>query len=170
VNMGVALALTLAVGFWQNESLTREPLHWLATALLLATTTMGGVLAIRPGSQKLQLVWVAIALACVPTLAAAASGRFDTNFSGPDCALAELAISIAPGAVAALLLRKFWFQKLRTWIGGVAAGAAGVLVLHVTCHIESKTHVLLFHVAPCLAVAAVFFVVRARLPSQTYAP
>jgi hypothetical protein len=171
VNVGISLLLVAGIALVQ-EVYSGQLWRWLGAVLLFTIMVGGGVLAVFPGGQRLQLGMVALTCTAVPVLILGTTNAdADASFFANSlCALAEVAVSLVPAVVTTLVLRRFSYQPRRALLGGLSAGATGVLVLHFTCDVDQWQHVLAFHVAPCVMVAMVLVWVRSRLASQTFAP
>jgi hypothetical protein len=172
VHISVIVLVMLVVASWSSHPRAGEPL-WLAGALLLGGVVLGGVVAaLRPGGAG-TLVGIA-GLAALALLAVGASSTArvlpDPLWHDPECALAELGVSMVPMWVMARTLAAFAFVPARALVGGLAAGATGLLVLHFTCPVASFAHWLAFHAAPYCLVAAMTLAWRARLRSRSFAP
>lgn len=89
---------------------------------------------------------------------------------GLGCLVSEVTISIGPLGATLWLLTRSAFSAWRAFMAGLSAGIAGVLALHLHCPCGTFQHLLLFHVAPWFALAALAVVIRSRLPSRTFAP
>ncbi|MBU8895387.1 DUF1109 domain-containing protein [Corallococcus sp. H22C18031201] len=86
------------------------------------------------------------------------------------CLGLEVGMSVAPLAVAMVLLRRAAFTPGRALAAGLSAAGAGLLVLHLHCPTGTVAHVLWGHVAPWLALAGLAVLVRSRMGSRSYAP
>ncbi|MCU0687002.1 MAG: NrsF family protein [Polyangiaceae bacterium] len=169
LNLGVSAFFVAGWALSQPAALAPR---WVSAGLLLALVACGSVAAVRPGGSRAQLGVLGLAAAAAAGLLLTATGRgADLPWlADADCALAEIGVALVPALATALALRRFSYRPLRALIGGLAAGATGVLVLDLTCEIDAVSHVLAFHLAPCAVVALVFVAVRSKLRSQTFAP
>lgn len=168
----VVAAVVMTVASWSRHPRAGEPVWWVGAALLAAVVVRGVFTALQPGGRDgrrgfLVLVGLALGAASLAT----------TGWSGPaplwhdaDCALAELGVSLVPALVMTRALSAFSFAPGRAWVGGLAAGATGLLVLHLTCPVGSAAHWLAFHAAPYVAVAWATAGLRARVPSRSAVP
>ncbi|MDC0713712.1 NrsF family protein [Stigmatella sp. ncwal1] len=86
------------------------------------------------------------------------------------CLVTEVALTVPPLVVTLVLLCRSVFQPLRALAAGLAAAGVGLFVLHLHCSDGSAAHLALGHVAPWLLLSVVTLLLRARLPSRTYAP
>ncbi len=69
-----------------------------------------------------------------------------------------------------LALRGFAFSRRSALLGGLAVAGTGLLALDLTCPIGTPRHVLVFHLAPAVAVVAALTLVRSRLTSRSFTP
>jgi hypothetical protein len=170
INVGVA-SVVLAPLACVRALHAGGALWWLAAALLVALAVGGGVLAVRPGRRAHQLAVIGVALLLPALLVAAAHpSGLRPLLADWECGLAEGGVSAVPVIAATLALRRFSFQPLRALVGGIGAGAAGLLVLHLTCLVEGAGHVIAFHLAPFALVVAVLVVVRRRVATRSFVP
>jgi hypothetical protein len=168
LNLGVS---ALVVAGWARSQPAGLAPRWASAGLLLALVVGGSVVAVRPGGRRAQLGVLALAAAAAGLLLTAPGRGADRPWlADADCALAEIGVSLVPALATALALRRFSYRPLRALIGGLAAGATGVLVLDLTCAVGAASHVLAFHLAPCAGVALALVAVRSKLRSQTFAP
>jgi hypothetical protein len=86
------------------------------------------------------------------------------------CMVSEVVLSIPPLILALVLLCRSAFQPLRALAAGLSAAGVSLFVLHLHCADGSAGHLALGHVVPWLLLAGVVLLVRARLPSRSYAP
>jgi hypothetical protein len=164
-----ALALS-----WPTAQHSSQGLRWAGVAILATLVVVGGILAIRPGVLRAQQLVLGLAAVCLGVMVLAASGTRggpEVPFlAGVGCGVTELALSLLPAGATALVLARFAFQPLRAFAGGLAAGAGGVLVLHLHCPNGELVHLLTFHVLAWVAVAAALVVVRGRLRTTSFVP
>jgi hypothetical protein len=86
------------------------------------------------------------------------------------CAGAETATAAFPFAVFLFLLTRFSSRPVQALYAGLAAGAAGALVMHLHCANGTWQHLLVGHVLPVLMLGGLSAVIRPLLPSRSYAP
>ncbi|SEK22644.1 Protein of unknown function [Stigmatella aurantiaca] len=86
------------------------------------------------------------------------------------CMVTEVVLTVPPLVAALVLLCRSVFQPLRALAAGLSAAGVGLFVLHLHCADGSAAHLALGHVAPWLLLSGVTLLVRARLPSRSYAP
>jgi hypothetical protein len=128
---------------------------------------------VAPGHRRLR--WTLIALSAVGAGLVGLTGSGlapPASFlgAGLPCLLTELFTSAAPLALALWLLTHCAYEPERALAAGLANGAVGALVLHLHCSNGLAPHLLCFHVAPWLMLGAVALLLRARLPSRSFAP
>jgi hypothetical protein len=90
--------------------------------------------------------------------------------AGRGCAFLELALAVVPLTVTLWAQRRFARHHVRSTLAGLSAGIAGLAALHVHCTDGSADHFLYFHAAPLVLLLTVSRVIRARLPTRSYAP
>jgi hypothetical protein len=170
INLAMVGAVVTAVAHTDNG--VGAALRWGCAVALLMLIVIGSGSAIRPGGRQWQTAMLGLAVLIVPLLVASSSWRTPTHgfFEDADCALAEAGISLLPVLVGAVVLRRFAFQARGAWVAGLAASATGLLALHFTCPVGELAHVIAFHAAPALLVAAALVWIRSRLSSSSFAP
>lgn len=139
---------------------------------LAAVCLLGALAAVRPGSRNLRVLLVALAVGTVAVLLAAASG-FDPGMpflGGMGCGVSELAASTVPLGVSLWVLTRFAPDVLRTVVAGLAAGAGGLVTLHLHCTNGTLGHLVVFHLGPWVLVSLAAVGLRRVLPSATWAP
>jgi hypothetical protein len=144
----------------------------VGAAGLMAVALGGAVAAVRPGARPLRVLLVSLAVGTGVVLLAAASGA-DPGMpflGGMGCGLSELAASVVPLGVSAWVLTRFAPDTLRTVVAGLAAGAGGLVTLHLHCTNGTLGHLVVFHLAPWVLVALAAVALRRVLPSATWAP
>lgn len=142
------------------------------SALLLAIVVGSCVAAVRPGSRALRVAVLGLALAGAGahTLLAWTRGVATGWLVDPECAVAEIGVALVPALVTAAVLRHFAYQPFRAFVGGIGAGACGLLVLDLTCHVAGVFHALAFHIAPCALVVVAVLIIRSRLTTRSFVP
>ena len=113
-----------------------------------------------------------MAVGTVLVILSAASG-FDPGtpfLGGVGCGLSELAASAVPAGVSLWVLSRFAPDVLRTVVAGLAAGAGGLLTLHLHCPNGTLGHLVVFHVVPWVLVSLLAVGIRRWLPSASWAP
>ena len=142
-------------------------------ALGLVVVALGGaVAAVRPGGRPLRVLALVVATSTVLVMLGAASG-FDpgTPFvSGVGCGVSELGASVVPAAVSLWVLSRFAPDLLRTLVAGLAAGAGGLLTLHLHCPNGTLGHLVAFHLVPWVLVSVIALGVRRWLRSASWVP
>ena len=171
VNLALGLGTSAALG-WNTVQHASAAFRLVTAAALLVILGVGSVAAIMPRGRGWRLALVGLVLVAAGLTALGASG-FDggvTFGGGVGCAMTECALSVVPVGVALGLLTRFGFDPLRALTAGTAAGAGGLLALHLHCPIGTVEHLLAFHLAPWLGLAALAVVLRRVLPTTSHAP
>ncbi len=149
------------------------PVVWTIGIALAFLAFVGPIISLAPGRRPLRN-GLLIALPLVAVAISFGGSGLDPGGSlikaGIPCLTAEVLFSAAPIAFALWALTRAAFQPRRVVIGAMSAGAVGLLILHVHCHIGSVSHLLGFHVLPWLALVALAVMIRSRLPSRSFAP
>lgn len=144
-------------------------LRWVSATLLLATMLAGCAIAVVPRHRPSRLLFSLLAVVAMGTVVVSRGVVWDP-LEGVVCALLEVGLALAPCSVTFVLLRRFAYRPWESLIGGVAAGVTGMLALELTCPHGQASHAVVFHLAPCVVIAALFVVVRARAKSRTFVP
>jgi hypothetical protein len=151
---------------------TGPVLRGLGAAGLGLMALGGAVAAVRPGGRPLRVLSLGVFVATVLVMLWGASG-FDPGtpfFGGVGCGLSELTASVVPAGVSLWVLSRFAPDAVRTLVAGLAAGAGGLLTLHLHCPNGTLAHLLVFHLAPWVLVSLVAVGLRRKLPSASWAP
>lgn len=174
INAFVAAACTLALG---REGLVLNeaaPLVLVAVASpVVLTLFMGALTAVMPSRAGRVLGLLGLAgLAAVAVIVGGSGATDGRSFlaQGIPCMSVELVAAAVPTIVAVLVLSHFAYDPLRMFVGGLAAGAAGLFALHLHCPIGTVTHLALFHVAPWIGAATLAVLCRSRMRSRSFAP
>ena len=143
-----------------------------SSAFIAVAVIVGMLAAVRPPSRTRTIV---AALAVVGAMVSAAAGASAqrhalTLFGDVDCALVELGVSVLPAMLALATLRRFSFSPAGSRLAGLAVGLVGVLTLDLTCPVGTAGHVVVFHLAPCVLIAAALVVARFRSRTHSFAP
>jgi hypothetical protein len=171
VNVAVSSSV-MAVASWSRHPRVGEVVWWVGAAMLAMVALLGAVAALRPGGRRLQHGVLALAASTIPVLVTAVPLTVvgASLFHDPECALVEVGVSLVPGCATAWALTRFAYQPLRALIGGLSAGASGLLVLHLACPVATAPHLLAFHVGPYVLMVVLLIVARARLTTRSHAP
>ena len=174
LNSAVAVACALALsstGFIGNPASVGVLVAVAVPPALMII--LGAVAAVMPAGRAGLLS--ALALAGVTTVAivfggsATADGRPFLG-AGLRCLSVEILAATLPTTAVIVVLSRFAYQPLRILVGGLAAGATGVLALHLHCPIGTPSHLILFHLVPWVAAAGVSLLIRSRVHSRSFAP
>lgn len=145
----------------------------LGLALVVSFIGVGAALAaIRPGGRAGRRGVLTLLVPVLAVLVASASG-LGTRTGVADelrCAASLGLASVVPAIVTSLLMARFAPSRTRALLGGVAAGAPGVVALHLHCPIGLELHIAAGHVAPWVVVAFLVVWLRSRLTTRSYAP
>ena len=145
------------------------PVRWLSAFLLVLVVAAGTVVAVRPAAAASRGLFAGLALLSLVT-STMSRGPLDLELHGPECVPLELLLALLPACVTLVILRGFAYRLKESFIGGLAAGATGLLALELTCPVESTAHLVAYHFVPCIAVGVALTWMRSRLSSKTYAP
>jgi hypothetical protein len=162
---GSMLLLTTSVGGFGL-------LRWGAAGSLLAVCALGSFAAVRPGWRTARLGLLALAGLTMALVLIAATG-FDPGrpfLGGIGCGLWEAMASVVPVIAAMVVLSRFAPDPLRTVVGGLAAGAGGLLALHLHCPNGMLSHLIVFHLVPWVLVTLAALGLRRLFRSASWAP
>jgi hypothetical protein len=159
VCVGVALAIQRPL----------PPLRWLSAVLFVLVVASGTVIAVKPPAAGSRGLFAGLALLSV-VVSAVSRGPLDLALHGPECVPLELLLALLPACLTLLILRRFAYRAEEAFIGGLAAGATGLLGLELTCPVETTAHLVAYHFLPCIGVGLALTWTRSRLSSKTYAP
>ncbi|MBX5483278.1 MAG: DUF1109 family protein [Myxococcaceae bacterium] len=174
LNLAVAAGCTLALGrrgLVLNEAAPAVLIAVAAPVVLLLIA--GAVAAVMPGRRGSLKLLIGLAVLAAAAVLFGGSGVTDARplvQQGLPCMRAELLMAILPTLGAILVLSRFAFDPTRMFVGGLAAGAAGLFALHLHCPIGTVSHLALFHVLPWVLAAGLSVLIRARVRSKTWAP
>jgi hypothetical protein len=175
---GVLNLMTFVAGLWllggaRLANAAPLPVVWTIGIALGFLAVAGPIISLAPRRRSLRNgLLVALPLVAVAIGFGGSGVDAGGNWvkAGIPCFTAEVLFSVAPIAFVLWALTGAAFHWGRAVIAAMSAGAVGLLVLHIHCHIGSPSHLLVFHVLPWLALVAVAAVVRSRLPSRSFAP
>ena len=174
VNAVVAVGCVFALGRKGLVFNQAAPAVLIAVAVpVLLTALLGAVAAVIPGRPARIANALVLALLATAAILLGRSGYGDQRpflLQGMPCMTSELAMSILPVVAAVFVLSRFAYSRIRMFLGGLAAGAAGLFALHLHCPIGTASHLAVFHVLPWIAAAAVAVLIRSRVRSRTHAP
>lgn len=162
---GVLGALAMTWNTTQHES----PFwRWAVAALGLLLSGFGAVLALHPGWRGLRRLFALGVVLVVTGTLLGASGL--GSLGGASCGLIECVVALVPAAGALAFLSRFAPDFSRALVAGAAAGAGGLVALHLHCPNGSAGHLVLFHLLPWVAMAGLVAWVRLKTRSRTFAP
>ena len=174
LNSAVAVACALALsstGFIGNPASVGVLVAVAVPPALVII--LGAVAAVMPGRRAgLLSALVLVGIATVAIVFGGSATADDRPFlgAGVRCLSVEILAATLPTTAVIVVLSRFAYQPLRILVGGLAAGATGVLALHLHCPIGTPSHLVLFHLLPWVAAAAVAVFIRSRVHSGSFAP
>ena len=150
------------------------PLALQAVGIGLALLSMVGLVAsLAPRARRVRG-------ALFPFLGALLLGIFPSAPLGHDtgrflaggmlCLTVEVVMSLLPIGLGIWLLTRSAFNPIRSLLLPFCGATAGLVVLCFHCPIGQTSHLLVFHLAPWLALVALAWAVRAKSRSHSYAP
>lgn len=176
--VGLATLVFQRLGSGGHQAST--PLWWPLAAALLGLLFAGPLLALAPRRRSFLPALVLIALgtgAAVVWLGSGAgpsepvpSGAEGPLSAGMGCMISEVGLSLLPVGFGLWILSGSAFQPWRAFGLSLCCATAGLLALHLHCRDGRAAHLFLFHVGPWMLVGALAFLLRARIPSRTFAP
>lgn len=155
--------------------LNRAPVMALVMVAVLLVSIIGwaAFVALAPDGRLLRRGLIAFAIETAGVVVLAGSGLdVPVPFfkAGVACFTTEVTVSAVPLAFAVWLLTRVAYNPARAFAAGLGTGAVGMLALHLHCPCGTLAHLLTFHVLPWLLLAGLAVLVRARLPSRSFAP
>jgi hypothetical protein len=144
--IGIGLALLSTVGFLAALS-PRARAARTALFLLLGFLLLG-ILAFAPSTDE--------------------AGPFLAE--GVPCLTVEVVMSLLPIGLGIWLLTRSAFHPIRSLLLLFCAATAGLVVLCFHCSNGQLAHLLVFHLAPWLALGVLAWAVRAKARSHSFAP
>jgi hypothetical protein len=171
VNLGVGVVLMFALTP-HLEQHASEAFRQAGAAGLLIIAVGGAIAAVRPGWRSARLAVLTLAVGSVLVLLAAASGLGPGGsfFGGAGCGVLEALYSVVPVLVSTFVLSRFAPDLLRSVVGGLSAGAGGLVGLHLHCPNGTLVHLVGFHLVPWVAVSVAAVVLRRLVGSASWAP
>ncbi|MFO0601083.1 MAG: hypothetical protein U0228_37590 [Myxococcaceae bacterium] len=169
VSTGLTASLLLAPNNLQHRGPTWH--HGLAIAVGVIALC-AALSAIRPGGRVLRVGLLTLFIPLLAALLAAASG-LGTRTGVVDelrCATLLGVTAGFPAVATAVLMARFAPSRTRAVLGGAAAGAPGMVALHLHCPIGLEVHVAAGHLVPWVGVTLLVVWLRSRLTTQSYAP
>lgn len=179
----VALALTylalvllavVVLGPPRRAGVPPQPLALQAVGIGLALlSTLGFLAALSPRARAARTaLFLLLGFLLLGILAFAPS----TDEAGPflaggmPCLTVEVVMSLLPIGLGIWLLTRSAFHPIRSLLLLFCAATAGLVVLCFHCSNGLSSHLLVFHLAPWLALAALAWAVRAKARSHSFAP
>ncbi len=151
---------------------TSTPMRWPLAGVLLGLLFAGPLFALAPRrrSSLLALVLIALSAGAAVVWLGSGTGPPEPLSAGMGCLISEVGLSLLPVGFGLWILSGSAFQPLRALGLSLCCATAGLLALHLHCPDGRAGHLFLFHVGPWILVGALALLLRARLPSRTFAP
>lgn len=177
-----AMGLMLLNAFWglgwstlftfHEQQHTGPLMRWLGAGGLVLVGLLGMLAAVRPGGRDLRRVLLVLSGATMLVLLAAGSDVDPGQpfLGGVGCGASELVASVVPLGASVWVLTRFAPDPVRTAVAGLAAGAGGLVTLHLHCMNGTLAHLVVFHLVPWVLVSVLAVALRRVLPSATWAP
>jgi hypothetical protein len=179
----VALVLTYLALIWvgvvmigtpQRSGSPPLPRALQAVGIGLALlSVVGFVTSLAPRGRRARVALFPFLAALLLGILLSAPLSHDTgNFvaQGMSCLIVEVVISLLPIGLGIWLLTRTAFNPIRSLLLPFCAATAGLVVLCFHCPNGLTSHLLVFHLAPWLALGALAWAVRAKSRSHSYAP
>jgi hypothetical protein len=160
------VAITVATG---NSSLAQLSARLVPVLPLLVLAAVGAVAAIAPRPQALLPLGLLAGVSELVLVVATRGEGHPSSLPAWVCTAAHLGIGAVPLSLALVLLRKSAPNPLRAVVAGLAVGTVGAIAGELACE-QSWQHVLLFHGAAWLGVAAGALLISRRLTPRSWAP
>jgi hypothetical protein len=155
-----------------NGNPTPTPVRWPLAGVLLGLLFAGPLFALAPRrrSSLLALVLIALSAGAGVVWLGSGTGPSEPLSTGMGCLISEVGLSLLPVGFGLWILSGSAFHPLRALSLSLCCATAGLLALDLHCPDGRAAHLFLFHVGPWILVGALAFLLRARLPSRTFAP
>ncbi|MFY0574283.1 NrsF family protein [Cystobacter fuscus] len=170
------MALVTLVFAAKDLLCNRAPLGVVVGLAVLLLLSMGSALWVALAPAR-RLGWLGVGTGAVGVALLVVLGG--SGLANPHRGFVEGCVScVRMGALFSLLplvaamgmLRRMAFHAVRAVAAGLAAGAVGLILLHVHCPDGSPEHLAVSHVGPWLVLGALAPWVRARLRTTRHAP
>jgi hypothetical protein len=162
------------IGTPQRSGSPPRPRALQAVGIGLALlSVVGFVTSLAPRGRRARVALFPFLAALLLGILLSAPLSHDTgNFvaQGMSCLIVEVVISLLPIGVGIWLLTRSAFNPIRSLLLPFCAATAGLVVLCFHCPNGLTSHLLVFHLAPWLALGALAWAVRAKSRSHSYAP
>ncbi len=179
----VALVLTYLALIWvgvvvigtpQRNGSPPLPLALQAVGIGLALlSVVGFVASLAPRGRRARVALFPFLGALLLGILLSAPLSHDIgNFvaGGMPCLIVEVVTSLLPIGLGIWLLTRSAFNPIRSLLLPFCAATAGLVVLCFHCPNGLISHLLVFHLAPWLALGALAWALRAKSRSHSYAP
>lgn len=168
--VGLATLFFQRLGSGGNQAST--PLWWPLAAALLGLLFAGPLLALAPRRRSFlpALVLIALSTGAAVVWLGSGAGPPEPLSAGMGCLIVEVGLSLLPVGFGLWILSGSAFQPWRAIGLSLCCATAGLLALHLHCSDGQAAHLFLFHVGPWILIGALALLLRARIPSRTFAP
>ncbi len=171
--VNTTFALTLA-GLLSWSSVQHRSRAWMlgGSLLWLSVVALGSFWAVKPGRGRALWLLVATAVACGAQVFLGASQNHSASafWQGLKCSRFEVLLAIVPMVASMLITRRFAVAPLSMALAATAAGAVGLLALHLHCPIGDWRHLGVFHLLPWPFLVLAGVAIRRKLSSTSHAP
>ena len=167
--MGVGASAAMTWSDLQHASMTMRSVIVIGWLVVMA---VGSVLWLKPGGRMGRWL-VAGGFGVTSLLAIAGASGFDPGgpfFRGMGCAFTECALATIPVAVVLALSTRFAASASHLFVGGLAAGSAGALALHLHCTNGTVAHLVMFHLLPAVVLGGLAALLHRFLRPRAFVP
>lgn len=174
IYLALILVGVVVLGTPQREGNPPLPLALEAVGIGLALLSLVGfVAALAPRGRRARVALFPFLGALLLGILLFAPLSHDTGgfvAQGMSCLTVEVVTSLLPIGLGIWLLTRSAFNPIRSLLLPFCAATAGLVVLCFHCRVGLASHLLVFHLAPWLALGALAWAVRAKSRSHSYAP
>ena len=163
--MGVAGAVLMGGNEAQHRS---TAMKLVVSVMWFVFMAAGSLLWLKPGPVRVRWA-VAGGFALASVLTVLGLSGFDPGgafMDGMWCAIAECKMALLPVALVVIFSTRFAAQPMHLVAGALAAASGGAVALHFHCPNGTVAHVVVFHLVPALALAAVAVLARRWMKSS----
>ncbi len=174
IYLAIILIGVVVIGALQRSGNPPLPLALQAVGIGLALLSMVGFVAsLAPRGRRARLALFPFLGALLFAIFPSAPLSHDTRAfmaQGMPCLIVEVVTSLLPIGLGIWLLTRSAFNPIRSLLLPFCAATAGLVVLCFHCPNGLTSHLLVFHLAPWLALVALAWAIRAKSRSHSYAP
>jgi hypothetical protein len=172
--LALILVGVMVLGTPQRNGSPPLPLALQAVGIGLALLSIVGFVAsLAPSGRRARIALFPFLGALLLGILLSAPLSHDTGSfvaEGMPCLIVEVVTSLLPIGVGIWLLTRSAFNPIRSLLLPFCGATAGLVVLCFHCPNGLTSHLLVFHLAPWLALGALAWAVRAQSRSHSYAP